>query len=291
MKTVVSSDNVAHLWAHKVQETARNGKSSIFFEGDTIYSYGHHFPMARHVKNKRGQSAILVTTRTYSVTTLRHQSIVRSSIPHSVPVFYVDDVTKDPEMSDAKDKETQAAEYLVKAKRARTSKDFYLSRAGDCLNDATKLVSFFDIPYNVQTPDGLKDVAAVIEEQKKKEAKEKRERQARELADAKAKIEAWKTGAFVPSYFFNKFDCAFGRIEGEEFVTSRGARVPLEHVKKAWPLVKRLIEKGETYVRNGHTIHLGPYALDRIDKDGTVTAGCHRFTKEEVLRIGKLLER
>ena len=44
-------DMVAHLWAHRAQESAPQ-RGNFYFDGDTIYSYGSHFPIARHVKHK-----------------------------------------------------------------------------------------------------------------------------------------------------------------------------------------------------------------------------------------------
>lgn len=46
---------------------------SFFFRGDTIYSYGQHFPIARHVTGTRGRAAVLFTTRDYSKTTSKHK--------------------------------------------------------------------------------------------------------------------------------------------------------------------------------------------------------------------------
>jgi len=49
MRRVLRSNaDVAHVWAQQVQDEERSG--NMFFEGDTIYSYGHHFPIARFVK-------------------------------------------------------------------------------------------------------------------------------------------------------------------------------------------------------------------------------------------------
>jgi hypothetical protein len=89
VKQVFSTNEIPHLWAHKTQDSARNPGRNLYFDGDTIYSYGGHFPIARHISNKRGNRAILFTTRTYSVTTSGHVSAVRSSIPSGVQVFHV----------------------------------------------------------------------------------------------------------------------------------------------------------------------------------------------------------
>src|SRR5262249_44911174 len=83
-KQVHTPANVAHLWAHQTQDSARNPGGTLYFRGATIYSYGDHFPIARLCRG-----AVLFTTRTYSVTTARHIKIVRQAIPFRVPVFYV----------------------------------------------------------------------------------------------------------------------------------------------------------------------------------------------------------
>jgi hypothetical protein len=71
---VYSHDMVAHLWAHQSQDSARTANGNFFFTGDTIYSYGHHFPIARHVGG-----VVLFTTRGYSVTTAGHKGHVEST--------------------------------------------------------------------------------------------------------------------------------------------------------------------------------------------------------------------
>jgi hypothetical protein len=88
-KHVFKTSEIPHLWAHQTQDSARNSQGNLYFSGPTIYSYGSHFPIASHVTNKRGEKAVLVTTRTYSPTTSGHVSAVRSSIPRDVLTFDV----------------------------------------------------------------------------------------------------------------------------------------------------------------------------------------------------------
>ena len=89
-RNVHPADMVAHLWAHKSQDFARNPGHNFYFHGDTIYSYGSHFPVARHVENKRGR-AVLFTTRSYSSTTAGHKCMVEGACRH-LTVFHVADV-------------------------------------------------------------------------------------------------------------------------------------------------------------------------------------------------------
>ena len=85
MKLVHSPDMVAHLWAHQSQSEARNGTprdSNFYFEGATIYSYGSHFPIATHTKDKHGKPVVLFTQAGYSPTTGRHVSTARMAARH-----------------------------------------------------------------------------------------------------------------------------------------------------------------------------------------------------------------
>src|SRR3954470_1643232 len=122
MKTRVETHTVAKLWANKTQSNARNGRN-FYFDDDTIYSYGPHFPIARHVKNQKGQSAILFTTRDYSSTTATHKRIVENSIPSELrdSVFYIENVRELPTLDDIKNKEEKAAEFITKSRRALTN--------------------------------------------------------------------------------------------------------------------------------------------------------------------------
>src|SRR5437660_3842392 len=83
-KHVFNTGEIPHLWAHKVQESARNAQGNLYFDGETIYSYGSHFPIARHVLDnptkRHPKPGILFTTRSWSVTTSGHVSAVRSAI-------------------------------------------------------------------------------------------------------------------------------------------------------------------------------------------------------------------
>lgn len=90
--------NTCHVWAQQssATHTGQSADGRIRFEGETIYSYGSHFPMARFVMRK-GKRAVLFTTRSYSVTTGKHKSEARSALYGlNLPVFYVDDVARDP---------------------------------------------------------------------------------------------------------------------------------------------------------------------------------------------------
>ena len=82
-KVLKNHSEVAHYWANKVQPEG-NG-SSMFYHSETIYSYGHHFPIAKHINN----NLILFTSKDYSSSTSKHKCITRSAIPSGIEVLTV----------------------------------------------------------------------------------------------------------------------------------------------------------------------------------------------------------
>ena len=79
MRKVVDKDMVAHLWANQSQDEARNQGGNFYFRGDTIYSYGSHFRIAKFAWHK-DKKCILLNSNSYSVTTSAQQHIVRMAI-------------------------------------------------------------------------------------------------------------------------------------------------------------------------------------------------------------------
>lgn len=292
MRTRVKTNEVPHLWAHQTQDNARNGRgyrNNLFFDGDTIYSYGNHFPIARHVQNKRKQKAILFTTRDYSNTTSKHKYLVRHAIPNGVPVFYVEDVRTEPDVTDIRYKEQKAVEYIAKAKRARTYKEGYLTSAQDMLNEAAALNTFFGIRAKVKTMDQLGVAANEILEARKQDALNKRKAEQARLKAVQEDLARWIAGERISAPW--NLPYAFGRIENGELVTTKGASVPIAHISKVSLLVRSYITQGRTFRTNGHKIPLGVYQLSEIRADGTLIAGCHTFQKDEVIRILNLVDK
>ena len=86
MRTTFNNAMLAHVWANRSQEYARTANGNFYFRSDTIYSYGNHFPIARHV-----DGVVLFTTRDYSVTTSAQVTSL-AGVFHK-QVFFVTDPT------------------------------------------------------------------------------------------------------------------------------------------------------------------------------------------------------
>ncbi len=133
-------------------------------------------------------------------------------------------------------------------------------------------------------------------EARKKAAQAKKDAEARAKVTALA-IPAWIAGERVISLEGQNYDTysalqyasqIYMRVEGNEVVTSRGARFPLEHGLKALPLIRAIVSRGENWQRNGKTIHLGHYQIDSIS-EGLIVAGCHKLPVSEVERLAASL--
>ncbi len=94
-REVYPSNEVPHLWAHGLPDgrKVRNPTGSFWTRGDTIYSYGEHFPIARRVD----ADTFLYNPARYSNTTGGHQSATRRAMPHGdgVEVFHLPPIGPD----------------------------------------------------------------------------------------------------------------------------------------------------------------------------------------------------
>ena len=69
MKTIFNSNaEVFHLFANKKQDEAKTSTRNVFFNNDSIYSYGYHYKLGIHLDN----NAMLINNKGYSVTTSKH---------------------------------------------------------------------------------------------------------------------------------------------------------------------------------------------------------------------------
>jgi len=66
--------NIINAW---INNTKAPKNSRMFYEGDTLYSYGKHYPMARIDREK---NLVLINSTKSSVTTERHKGLVRYAV-------------------------------------------------------------------------------------------------------------------------------------------------------------------------------------------------------------------
>src|SRR5260370_20786705 len=147
------------------------------------------------------------------------------------------------------------------------------------------------IPNIPKGPEIASEALTAIRKRQAQRAADKAEQTKRERAEALVRQQELITKWRASEYHGCLYDIpVMLRIVGDEVQTSRGARFPVSHAKRAVAFVRKGLESGQAYARNGHTIHIGPYALDRIEPDGTVKAGCHVVSWEEIQRLAPTLD-
>lgn len=72
------------------------------------------------------------------------------------------------------------------------------------------------------------------------------------------------------------------RVDGDEIVTSAGARFPVSHGLKAFPLIERVKASGKAWERGETGPNLGHFQIDAITATGDVKAGCHFVRWSEI---------
>lgn len=301
---VFHNREIPHLWAHQTQDDARNGTGSFYFQGATIYSYGSHFPIATHVKGSQGQPGILFTSEKNSVTTSQHMSAVRRAIPPDVPVFTVR--KQHFGFSEAEDQYQHERNFkhyvdevednLSTCARARSSwkKEYCHQQAVELRKEALCYATFFGLPDPPieQIPDldsaQMQKIKAREAEASAKKAAETKRKREEDRVRWEQTAEQWRRGEY--HHYLPYSLPTMLRIEGDEVVTSRGARFPITDAKLGLALIRTVMAREEDWRRNGHTCYLGHYRIDWIEADGTVHAGCHTVTWSEIERIAPVLD-
>ena len=295
MKKVFTNAELPHVWVHQTQANGRS--STMSFAGPLIWSY--RAPIASIVGKKN--RAVLFDNSSFSNTTAKHQNEIRRAIPFDLPVFSVPCIDEGKTIDHKRNLKfyrKKIEELVISAKRARKHTENYLRQSEIWTDTGNEYAEFFNLKTRF-VPPSFSDVQEKIEAQAKTrkleikrekafwKGKEEEERLIREEF-LTAHLSAWRAGGNV--YFPYSFKEAFLRMVGDEVQTSRGARVPVSHVKKVIPFIKE-IQKGEkpAYKKNGKTIHLGMFSLNAIDSEGTVTAGCHVIPFSEVTYIDSVI--
>ena len=229
---------VAHIWAQQTQDEGRC--SNGFFEGDTIYSYGKHFPIARIFTDDAGNKTVFFTTRTYSNTTAKHIGYTNNACSHMDTLYMNDIVTTDDIYSDyaytwyhrnnIAVMITELEELLLKFKQARRTKQWHLRMARNCAIRIKNYTKFFKIKKSLTkkafslvdyafSDDRDKEVDEAIErerirltdpelEKKRKKAQEARERRI-EKENAE-QLEKWRNFEAYTPYVTRKWSRIYG---------------------------------------------------------------------------------
>jgi hypothetical protein len=287
-RRVLRPGEVPHAWANRTQPEGRC--SNLFFRGATIYSYGTHFPVARHVE-RDGRPFILFTTRSYSVTTSGHCHAVRGAIAEGSEVYRVENVLADTYAEHNQNLVAgrgEVALLLAHAQKARTRAAEYLERAQERVGELNQYASRVGLAGRVTVDP--EELEKQIEEHRRKISADERRRErdraaalAAEVADWEQKVKAWQDGGPLPGYIPDSrhplATMTFLRIKGKVVETSLRMAVPLRAVLPILAAVRRADAELPGF-------KVGDYMLSEIDRESRVVRiGCHRISFDEIERL------
>lgn len=101
--------------------------------------------------------------------------------------------------------------------------------------------------------------------------------------------------AWIPCHVALSYGHTLLRIakDGQDVETSRGAKFPVEHAIKAFNVIRLLRDNKKEYEAQHDKeggYRLGHFKIDKIDKNGNVTAGCHFVPWESIEHAARVLK-
>lgn len=291
MKTVFSNhDQVAHIWASQSQAQGRAG--NIFFEDQTIYSYGYHFAIARFAPEFG--DIVLFTKRHYSNSTGKHKGIVRRAIPDNYSVLYCYDPARSIQSNiDYWANEVKINRNGFKGLKHKISRGNTAIKLDQFITEARLLCEATKNPIP-EWASLLGDELAALQyiQTRNIQLAEKREarREALRIEQAKKaseRMEKWLNGENTYTGDFYHLDTML-RLNGDQVETSRGAFIPIQDAINLYPMLTRAKESGKTLDFGLHTVKIGNYQFRSFDGE-LLTIGCHVIKWDQIQSIAKQL--
>ena len=148
-------------------------------------------------------------------------------------------------------------EHLAKCARSRLSsnKEWHHRQAEELRKEAFAYCKFFCLPKPKIMAIPALD-SKLLEKIRKLEAQPQRKQNKQSVSGQKLLpveqdlITKWRSGEY--SGCFYEFPVML-RIDGDEVLTSRGARFPISHAKRALAFIRGVRQSGQAYVHNGRT--------------------------------------
>lgn len=280
MRNVFTNSELTHIWANQLQNSGRNSNGNVYFEGSTIYSYGSHFPIAKHIINEQGQRAVLFTERTYSNTTSKHTSHVWMSCKNDNIIFCANPNSSHEDnfnywLNCAR---INGASKLKTAKKP----ELYLNYLDNVNTKVVKYAEFFgiDIPQNLQEVLSIKDKAEYLQYESKaiELAKIEKARKLKEQKrEFKEQIKKWFNGELHRLSTNYRYD--FLRIKENRIQTTQAVEIPLELGKRLYQSIKNdSLNVGDRVLN---------FSVNSVGKE--IKIGCHTFNRSYLLRFGATL--
>lgn len=272
----MKNQEVAHRWAQRRGDSGKG--SNFYYEGDTLYSYGSHFIVARHMTAPNGTHFVLMNPEPYSISTTRHQHHAKCAIPGNTPIIWANPGNITPQTW-LKELCSRYDATLAKFRRATRNKAMIATALDDLRLQMDFVAWEYDIDFDIPAAEDYSELLAEFEAQE-------RERQDKRDAKHAADIEAWKSGEKEDAPRTRK---VYLRVDGDSIETSHGALVPLSVAPGLWRAILRAKREGRSYKPAPSEAPVGYYTLGEIYADGSIRVGCHHIEFDELERIAGVL--
>ena len=289
MKKVLNADNVAHTWANQQQDEARTPNNSFYFYNNTIYSYGSHFPIAKHATNSKGETAILFTTRSYSMTTSKHIALVKQSIPNREIIIYCNNPENSANENILYWNRLIDNIYTSLAKAKKPEK--YLLELSQLKYQLEKYCNFMEveIPEAISLKLEITSKAEIVEIVAKEQAL-KTEQEAKKAKEQqkynKEQIKKFRNfERFNPLINFSclRYNKATQRIE-----TSQRIEIPVKLALVFYKAIKTALNTKELNTEILDNLKILDYKVKNLQKE-FIEIGCHKIEMKEINKIAKSL--
>ena len=295
----MNNSQVAHCWANQTKPKGRG--SNFFFEGESIYSYGGHFEVARLVQTEKGKTIALHNSERNSVTTERHKSEASRACHNLHEQFCVPSFPmrrmEAPTRAWFKDVfayyRKLAVESYRKAKRARKYTDMHLRDAEKAIANARLLKSHF--PHATKglrirnvNDDEIARIEAKAKAQAKRDSKARAERDKMERALMIEKEKEWlnherdRIGYSWRSPNRNTRYLLRKHATKDRIETSHGAEVTMREGEVFYKVIDKFRDKPSDCPQ----ANVNGFRLTRLEDSGAVI-GCHTLSWEVMDEFAK----
>lgn len=298
-KTIFSSNEFcAHRWAHGVQSYGATGNKNLYFEGDTIFSYGSHYPIARKYTNgKTGADLkrfVLFNSNGSTMTTEgKHKNAVRSALRGYLDYIAVPYPTEPLHSENESYLLNCIAACIEYSLNSRVQYRSYMpDHLASCISDLNNYYGYTGQKKCFVLDDCTREIFNTLHNEKRDRdaKKEEAKRAARIAKDAALYSEFgpsywadWARHAVeksAPSHLELKHDYVRIKADGVTLETQRRAEVPLE-------IVKSLVARVDAGLKI-QGLSAGGFRIDSepsLDPEQIVKVGCHRISLVQVREV------
>jgi hypothetical protein len=289
MKKVLNADNVAHTWAHQQQNEAYTPNRSFYFYNETIYSYGSHFPIAKHITNSKGENKILFTTRKYSNTTAKHINKVWSSIPNKENMVFCYNPCET--VNDNLTYWNREIDNIYRALAKAKKPSKYLFELTHLKAQILEYCNFMEveIPQAISLKLDITSKAEIVEIVEKEkaikaeiEAKKEKEKEKYNKEQIK-KFRNFERYSPLINFSCLRYNEATQRIE-----TSQRVEIPVKLAKVFYTAIKTALNTKELNTEILDNLKILDYKVKNLQKE-FIEIGCHKIEMKEINKIAKSL--